>query len=209
MQSVKDHIQDILDYHFENEHHKWKIFNDNYVSLNKHLKKKVRWLYKDFPKAINPSNSIFETILYFILHLLGNFVPILNVFNYKRFFNLLILKVKVNAEARYETKEIKNHKRDRRFKKGYRDESIRWQQEHIEPNKEIPYWSLTRSELKRNKMWAIGFSVSYLIIFAPLVIGNLEHLFLQLFFLVIGLVLSLFENHKNKLGVPFNNIDLV
>ena len=200
---VKKHLLDIENYYFDSEWKSWKTLSDGETKLREHSKERIKWAYKEFPRTANPRNNFVESIFYYILHQIGALIPFLNFGRYEKFFNLIFIEVKMNAVARYETKKIENYKRDRRYKSGYRDESIRWRTKVILPHAETPYWNLTKAEIKRNRSWAIYIGIGYMIFNILLLAINKYILLGNLICMGIGLIMSYIYKSRNKLGKSF------
>lgn len=203
-QEIINYDLKIRDYHLEKDKSNWDILTDGEKKKKVAVTKKILLMYKDFPKATNPHIKKSDQIMFYIGHVLGTLIPIINIWRFKKFFNLIFYKVKINPVRTTETKRIKNYKRDRRFRSGYRDESIYWKQSKVKPDSNIPYWNLTERELEWNKKWAKRIGVGYLLLNGGMAIAAPETIPSILMFAIIGLVISLSDRKRNDLGIDFS-----
>lgn len=202
---IKEHLLDIEDYYFNYEKENYKYYVPDDLILRRDAKEKVKLMYKSFPKLVNPRNNFIDLIFYSCLNIVGSFIVILNIWIYKRYFNLIFRKVKLNPRITVKTNKIANYKRDRRFKNGYRDESIRWESKKVIPNPDIPYWNLTKKEIERNKLWAWGIGITYLITNLLVFSFNKDAILGNLFCFIVGGIMSFLDKSMNNSGIHFDN----
>lgn len=206
-EQLQQHLADVEAYHFENDCDRWEELGLDTYELAMQSKNRVKWMYNDFPRVVNPTNDTAGIIVGYILHLIASVIPFLNIWRFKKFFNLLLLDVKTNALMRYGTKTIEIYKRDKRYKSGYRDESIRRETKSIVPDSKTPYWDLLEVERERNKSWAVKIGVGYIVVNLILLAGGVEILLMNLGFMAIGFLISYVEKGKKNIqGVPFDEM---
>ena len=106
MSTIKQHNRELENYHINEEMKLFeRVFNkistsesrikEQQIKSIKIAEKRVRWGYKDFPKASNPTNKIHQTIFFYLLHVIGSIIPFLNIWIYYKYFNLYFRKVKM------------------------------------------------------------------------------------------------------------------